>query len=595
MKLNRFGHRNLVVITPILLLVLALALACGSAAEPQQEPAAQPPAAQQQAPTAVPEVKAEPAATITRDMLVILTESYGNEVWDPKYESGDKHVWHHVLHARLMGSDDELQYNTSGLATKWEVVDNGLGLEFTIRDGVKFHNGDPLTVEDAIFSNQYIIDEGARSVVRVRLWRLVDQHATKTGPNSFKVLFKQPTLNYFYDMSEIGGGNSGSVISKAYFESLGADDQARSDGFNNDPNPGSAGPFDRIEYRPADEILYEKVPNYYSAADRPYPFEQLSIRLVPELSTRMAALQAGDAHIVPADLEVENQIERANARIIYGLESTVIWINAWNCSVDAPQTSGKDLEGRLLNCSDKRVRHALDYAIDKEAIQELLGGPEIFSIKGSAAVSPSGVGYVDDGSMDPFPHDPAKAKALFQEAGYKVPGFDAGEDPNYGEPWQVWTWPAGATVPKMIELVQLVCDDWKTVLGLDCNVNVGEEASVKDKQYGGEIPGQYLVRSNEHSYDVGSKYRGRFGDPEGSYISYDPLMEPLVTKMLAMTDPQARHDAYAAAHRQAIEGHWDFAPGYLNAPYAVTNEIVEWSPRTLRPSPSALWTIKWAK
>ena len=157
------------------------------------------------------------------------------------------------------------------------------------------------------------------------------------------------------------------------------------------------------------------------------------------------------------------------------------------------------------------------------------------------------------------------------------------------------TWPGGATVPKMIELVQLVCDDWKNVLGLKCNVNVGEEASVKDKQYGGEIPGQYLVRSNEHSYDVGSKYRGRFGDPEGSYISYDPLMEPLVTKMLGMTDPQARQDAYAAAHRQAIEGHWDFAPGYLNAPYAVTNDIAEWSPRTLRPSPSALWTIEWAK
>ena len=157
MKLNRFGPRHLVVITPVLALILAVAVACGTA-EPQQEATAQPPAAQQQqqAPTAVPEAMAEPAATVTRDKLIILTESYGNEVWDPKYESGDKHVWHHVLHARLMGSDDELQYNTSGLATKWEVTDNGLGLEFTIRDGVKFHNGDPLTVEDAIFSNQYI-------------------------------------------------------------------------------------------------------------------------------------------------------------------------------------------------------------------------------------------------------------------------------------------------------------------------------------------------------------------------------------------------------------------------------------------------------
>jgi len=589
--------KPLTIIMPVLVLMLALVVACGSAAEPQKAAPAAPAAGKQQAatPVAKPAAAAEPATTVKHDRLVVLTESFGNEVWDIKYESGDKHIWHHVLHSRLLASNADLEYVPDDLATKWEVTDGGKGLEFTIREGHKFHNGDPLTVDDATFSNQYIIDENSRSVVRVRLWRVIEKHAHKTGPNTFKVLFKQPTLNYFYDMSETGGGNGGAVISKKYFESLGADAQARSDGFSADPNPGSSGPFNLVKFTPADEILYEKIPDHYILAKRDYPFDELQIRLVQELSTRVAALRAGDAHIIPADLEVEDQIEQANARIIYGPESTVIWINAWNCSKDAPQTGGKDLKGRELNCSDKRVRHALDYAIDKQAIQDLLGGPGIFEIKGTAGVSPSGVGYIADGTMDPFPYDPEKAKALFQEAGYKVPGSDTGIEPNYGEPWQVWTWPGGATVPKMIEMVQLVCDDWRTVLGLDCNVNVGEEASIKDKQYGGEIPGQYLVRSNEHSYDIGSKYRGRYGDPEGSYISFDPLMEPLVLKMLSQTDPAERKAAYATAHRQAhAEGHWDFAPGYLNAPYGVTNDIAEWIPRPLRPSPSALWTIKWA-
>ena len=54
--------------------------------------------------------------------------------------------------------------------------------------------------------------------MRVRLWRVIEKHAHKTGPNTFKVLFKQPTLNYLYDMSETGGGNGGAVISKDYFE-----------------------------------------------------------------------------------------------------------------------------------------------------------------------------------------------------------------------------------------------------------------------------------------------------------------------------------------------------------------------------------------
>jgi hypothetical protein len=50
-------------------------------------------------------------------------------------------------------------------------------------------------------------------------------------------------------------------------------------------------------------------------------------------------------------------------------------------------------------CADQRVRYALDYAINKEIIQEFFGGPEVFQIKGTAAVSPSGLGY--EPGLDP--------------------------------------------------------------------------------------------------------------------------------------------------------------------------------------------------
>ena len=68
------------------------------------------------------------------------------------------------------------------------------------------------------------------------------------------------------------------------------------------------------------------------------------------------------------------------------------------------------------------------------------------------------------------------------------------------------------------------------------------------------------MRSNEHSYDTGSKLIGRFGDPEGSYISYDPLVEPLVATAVSSTTPEAQQANYYQALRQAHEGHWDFAP-----------------------------------
>ena len=118
------------------------------------------------------------------------------------------------------------------------------------------------------------------------------------------------------------------------------------------------------------------------------------------------------------------------------------------------------------------------------------------------------------------------------------------------------------------------------------------EISIKDKQYAGSIPGEYLVRSNEHDYDTGSKYKGRFGTPQGSYISYDSELQTIIDEALAVVDPEKRADAYYKMHKAVHEKHYDFAPGYLNAPYGVSNEIAEWEPWPMKVHPSALWTIR---
>lgn len=635
---------------PAAVIAMMIGVACGGAEAPAA-PAAPAPAGD--SPTSPP---AQVGATATPlptqaplvveetgegKRLVVLTESFGNEVWDPKYESGDKHVWHFPLHSHLITTDDELNYTKDGLATDWSVSPDGLSISWTLRDDAVFHNGDPVTAEDAAWYLQYVQDDGARSVVRIRVWRLVDAegpnadyegdntervkegHARVTGPNEVTITFVRPTLNFLADVSEVGGGTGGSIMSKSYFESLGATAQERSDGLIAKPNPGAAGPFDLVDFDSGTQIVYEKRDDHFILDQRPYPFDELEINLIAEAATRKAALLSGEADISPIDVDSREELEAAGLQFRFGPESTLIWINAWNCSKDAPQNLGYDRSreqdaagqyigdpvGTALMCQDKRVRHALDYAIDKEAIQDLVGGPDVFHIAGTAAAAPSGIGYKADGTLDPFPFDPKRARDLFVEAGYNVPeapnpagGTFAAvtnlKDPVYpggGDKWNVWTWEAGATVPKMLQIVEFVCADWETYLGLECDVNVGEEAAIKDKQYGGEIPGQYLVRSNEHSYDTGSKLIGRFGDPDGSYISYDPLTEPLISAAVSSTTPEEQQANYYAALRQAHEGHWDFAPGYLDAPYAISSRIADWRPRPLRPSPSALWTIRWAQ
>ncbi len=638
---------------PAAVIAMIVGVACGGAEAPASSspstadtsaaPTAPPAAPAAVGATATPlPTQAPPAAEVTGEgrKLVVLTESFGNEVWDPKYESGDKHVWHFPLHSHLITTDDELNYTKDGLATDWSVSEDGNSISWTIREDVVFHNGDPLTPEDAAWYLRYIQDDGARSVVRIRIWRLVaadgpnedyegdntarekEGHARVTGPNEVTMTFVRPTLNFLADVSEVGGGTAGAIMSQSYFESLGATEQERSDGLIANPNPGAAGPFDLVNFVSGTQIVYEKRDEHFILDKRPYPFDTLEINLVAEAATRKAALLSGEADISPIDVDSREELEASGLQYRFGPESTVIWINAWNCSVDAPQNLGHDQSreqddqgkyigdpvGTPLMCQDKRIRHALDYAIDKEAIQELVGGPEIFHIAGTAASAPSGIGYRADGTLDPFPFDPVKARELFVEAGYNVPAVNTDAltadavtglrdpvMPGGGDEWNVWTWEAGATVPKMLQIVEFVCDDWSTYLGLNCKVNVGEEAAIKDRQYGGEIPGQYLVRSNEHSYDTGSKLIGRFGDPEGSYISYDPLVEPLVATAVSSTSPEAQEENYYQALRQAHEGHWDFAPGYLDAPYAISARIDDWRPRPLRPSPSALWTVRWSQ
>ena len=105
--------------------------------------------------------------------LVVLTESFGNEVWDPKYEGGDKHLWHFPIHSHLITTSDDLQFTKDGLATDWRVSDDGLTMTWTIRDDAVFHNGDPVTADDAAWYQRYVLDDAARSVVRIRIWRLI--------------------------------------------------------------------------------------------------------------------------------------------------------------------------------------------------------------------------------------------------------------------------------------------------------------------------------------------------------------------------------------------------------------------------------------
>ena len=582
-------------------MLLLVGIACGGAGEPEatssESPApatAVPQAPAAAAATAVPSPTEAPAMMESKDIdkFTVMVTTQGNELFNSKYAAGENNLWHRMAQVWLVGGslqDGSLVLDpATGIASKWEIVDDGLAWEFTIRPGIQFHNGEELDVNDVAFMANWAITEEAAGVSTVRIAREITNREV-TGPDTFKYTFKEPLAFFGAAVSEVDNTAIGTVISSDYWASLPLGQTIenctpievcqQAEAFEENPDPGLPGPFKVMSHRYEEEILYERFEDYFLRQVRPFPFQSLSLRVVPELSTRVAALQAGEVDIIEADNTVVGQIQDAGGRIVYAPESVHIWINANGCDRET------DNDGLPIMCNDLRVRQALDYAIDKTQIQALYGGSDAFQIDGMHGIgSPSGIGFEPD--LGPLPFDPDKARELLAEAGYPDgAGF------NEGRVFPIHTW-TGAGAPLTVELSTLICQSWKTELGIECEVNVGEEVSLKEVQYAGEIAGQYLVRTNENTYDGGRRMLGRYAR-EGAYIAYDTDIAEKVLAAGAKIGTQAeRHQAYYDALRLIHDKHYDFTPGFLNQPYGVSDRVSGWTPWPLAPYMSALWTVE---
>ena len=107
----------------------------------------------------------------------------------------------------------------------------------------------------------------------------------------------------------------------------------------------------------------------------------------------------------------------------------------------------------------------------------------------------------------------------------------------------------------------------------------------------GEIAGEYLVRTNENTFDGGRRMNGRYAKEDG-YIGYEENISKLIRHANSLIGTQAeRHEAYHDALKAVHELHYDFSPGYLNQPYGIGSRIASWNRWPLSPYPSALWTV----
>ena len=576
------------ILGPILAFVLLFAVACGSASAPETtapdttapdttapdttapdklDPIVAP------VPTAAPKAKAEPAASaevmtkVHPGKLTVMVAALGNERFDKSFSSGADKNQGRMLHGLLVETNEKTEL-IPGLATSWGLSDDGMAWIYTIREGVKYHDGTEMTPEDVRWSLDHQYGPGASEYTMSSTSEAFSKIMDKIEliePNVMSIRFQRVETGFMPYATSAAGATWLTIIP--------ARDSLRNEAEESayDKNPIGNGPLKLIEHVPAELMAWERFDDHYFQPanglyeDRRVNFSFLDLRAVPEEATRVAALRAGEADIAPVSAGGKNQVEAGGGRLIFGPEGgyfRTILVGCWS-EPDFP-------------CGDKRVRHALAYALNKEEMRDGLYGPEVMVLKGWAVVTPGVIGYSSE--LAPFPFDPAKARGLLTEAGYKNPDNPSGKD--FGK-LIINTW-TSSVFPFLPESAQLAAENWKRELGIDTEVVVGDETALKKAHRAGDLDGTILWRDNETRIDAGSISRSSYGNPTTSRrLHDDPELFDLVNKTLAIYDPIERPKALNRLFLKMQDEQLEISIGYINIPWGVGPRVVSWEPYPL--------------
>ena len=564
-----------------LMLLALVAVACGGAAEPTSAPAAptSPPQAAAQ-PTAVPEameeVMEEPA--VNPGKVVWMTAAWGNERFDPALApGGDPNQYGRLITAYLIEISEDFEL-IPGMATDWDLSSDGLTWTVTLRDGVKFHDGTEVTVDDLLWTWQRFYSHESREwTTSGAMWALENilDKMEKTGPNTVSITTTTPhtgIADYYF-----------SSRSPVWYGAL-----PKRDTLNNeaeaiayDKNPVGTGSLKLTRHVQAEVMEFERFDDFYYQPnnglpeDRRTKFASFELRSVPEEAIRVAAIRAREADIAPVTLQAKKQVESGGGRLAFGREGVYFFFICELCWQD-PE----------LLLYDRRVRQALSYAIDKELMRETLYGAEAMEVKGFAAITPATIGYTP--ALDPFPFDPDKARELMAEAGYKTPTNSQGKDPGT----LVINTLVSPSLPLLPEASQLIAANWKKELGLDVEVRVSEKVALEGAEDAGELVGQWYFRDNETRVDATGIVKGRYGNPSRlSRVQDDPVVYAMIDEALGIIDPEKQVVALEKLYLRMKDDQYELGIGYLNIPWAVGPRVKSWEPLNLALFPNNLHNL----
>jgi peptide/nickel transport system substrate-binding protein len=394
------------------------------------------------------------------------------------------------------------------LAESWEVSEDGTEYIFHLRRDVVFHNGEPFTADSVVFS----WERGSRPEMQ---WSDRWQRAKsveKIDDYTVKVVTEAPDPLLLRVMAQ-----QWAMVPPKYIAEVGEE------GFTQ--HPIGTGPFMFVEWVKGDRIVYKANPNYW---EKGLPkVETLIFRPIPESATRVAAIQTDEVDIVTrlSAEEAQSLLGLPHVKVIRYPVDRIYYVAFNNLTTGV----GTPVE-------DVRVRQAMNYAVDRQAIiDSLFGG---YARLATGLIHSSNLGY--DKSIEPYPYDPDKARELLAEAGYPD-GFEID-----------MACPTGAYTH-----FEEVCEaivGYLGEVGIKVNLEFMESGKYWDLEAEKKLPPLFGDSWSERSGEALPRLIGALGGWDASFSAWsDPKIDELLEKIGRTVDEEQRAALYSELHRYMYE------------------------------------------
>ncbi len=448
---------------------------------------------------------------------------------DPHSQNeGPTHTLNHHIYETLVGRDDDGTL-TQRLATDWGISEDDETIwVFTIREGVKFHDGSDMTVEDVVFS----LDRARTTPSGMAALHAAVEEVIAVDDTTVHVRMAGPAPLYVQNLTNTF------IMSKAWAEANGvetAPNFAAGEEAYSVRNTNGTGPYRMVERDPEVRTVLQVFEDHWDEAPA---VTEIIYTPISEAATRVAALLSGEVDIVQ-DVPVQDiaRLEQTDGiRVVRGPENRNIFF-----SYDMTSDTLASSDAATNPFAEPLVREAMALALDRNAIRQVVMRGE--SQPSAAPLPPFVNGWTEE--MDAFGDpDLARARALMEEAGF-ADGFSVQLDcPNdrYLNDESI----CQALVGMMAQIgirVDLnaqtrslhfpLIENWETDFYL-----LGWGVPTFDSQYVFD----FLVHTREGSY--GSFNGSRYSNPE---------LDAKIQSLATMTDLEARDAVIAEIWDEVME------------------------------------------